>query len=216
MSVMELTKFGHACVRLEKDGRRLVIDPGGLTDPRALEGADAVLVTHEHFDHFSEEVLRRAAAAHPGLRIWTNSSVAKRLDGLGKQVAITGDGDALSVAGFDITVHGAWHAVIHPDIPRIGNVGFLVDGALFHPGDALTVPGTPVGTLLLPVHAPWSSVGDLIDYLREVAPRDAYAVHDGALNDTGTAMVEGFLGERGPGVATLYHRLAPGTSVRID
>lgn len=215
MPVMELTKFGHACVRLEKDGRRLVIDPGGLTDQRAWEGADAVLVTHEHFDHFSEEALRRAAAARPGLRIWTNSSVAKRLDGLGAQVAVTGEGDAFSAAGFDITVHGAWHAVIHPDVPRIPNVGFLVDGALFHPGDALTVPGAPVDTLLLPVHAPWSTVGDLIDYLREVAPRDAYAVHDGALNDTGTAMVEGFLGERGPGVPTRYRRLAPGMSARL-
>ncbi|MFJ3696302.1 MBL fold metallo-hydrolase [Streptomyces sp. NPDC090052] len=212
---MELTKFGHACVRLEKDGRRLVIDPGGLTDPGALEGADAVLVTHEHFDHFSEEVLRRAAAARPDLHIWTNSSVAKRLDGIGTQVTATGDGDAFSVAGFDIRVHGAWHAVIHPDVPRIPNIGFLVDEALFHPGDALTVPGTPVGTLLLPVHAPWSAVGDLIDYLREVAPRDAYAVHDGALNDVGTAMVEGFLGERGPGVPARYRRLVPGASVRL-
>ncbi|GAA2597532.1 MULTISPECIES: MBL fold metallo-hydrolase [Streptomyces] len=212
---MELTKFGHACVRLEKDGRRLVIDPGGLSDPGALEGADAVLVTHEHFDHFSEEVLRRAAAASPGLRIWTNSSVAKRLDGLGTRVAAVGDGDDFTVAGFDVRVHGTWHAVIHPDVPRISNIGFQVDGTLFHPGDALTVPDGPVGTLLLPVHAPWSTVGNLIDYVREVAPHDAYAVHDGALNDVGTAMVEGFLGERGPGVPARYHRLAPGTSVRI-
>ncbi|MFA3877766.1 MBL fold metallo-hydrolase [Streptomyces sp. MMCC 100] len=213
---MELTKFGHACVRLEKDGRRLVIDPGGLTDPAALEGADAVLVTHEHFDHFSEEVLRRAAAARPGLRIWTNSSVAKQLVGIGTQVTATGDGDAFSVAGFDIRVHGTWHAVIHPDVPRIPNIGFLVDETIFHPGDALTIPATEVGTLLLPVHAPWSAVGDLIDYTREVAPRHAYAVHDGALNDVGTAMVEGFLGERGPGVPARYRRLAPGASVLID
>ncbi|MFE7725188.1 MBL fold metallo-hydrolase [Streptomyces anthocyanicus] len=215
MAVVELTKFGHACVRLEKDGRRLVVDPGGLTGPEALDGADAVLVTHEHFDHFSEELLRRAAAARPALRIWTNSSVAKRLDGLGAQVSTTGEGDAFSVAGFDLTVHGTWHAVIHPDVPRMPNIGFLVDESLFHPGDALTVPDAPVGTLLLPVHAPWSTVGDLIDYVREVAPRDAYAVHDGALNDVGTAMVEGFLGERGPGVPARYRRLAPGASVRI-
>ncbi|WP_329028162.1 MBL fold metallo-hydrolase [Streptomyces sp. NBC_01423] len=212
---MELTKFGHACVRLEKDGRRLVIDPGGLTDPEALEGADAVLVTHEHFDHFSEVVLRRAAEARPQLRIWTNPSVAKQLDGLGAQVAVTGDGDAFEAAGFGIRVHGAWHAVIHPDIPRIPNIGFLVDETLFHPGDALTVPDGPVDTLLLPVHAPWSTVGDLLDYVREVAPRDAYAVHDGALNDIGTAMVGGLLGERGPGTPARYHRLAPGTSARI-
>lgn len=216
MTVMELTKFGHACVRLEKEGRRLVIDPGGLTGPAALDGADAVLVTHEHFDHFSEEALRRAAAARPGLRIWANSRVAQRLDGLGDRVVTTGDGDAFGVAGFDVQVHGTWHAVIHPDVPRIPNIGFLVDRSLFHPGDALTVPATPVGTLLLPVHAPWSTVGDLIDYVREVAPRTAYAVHDGALNDVGTTMVEGLLGEQGPGVTARYRRLAPGASVRIE
>ncbi|MEV0281164.1 MBL fold metallo-hydrolase [Streptomyces sp. NPDC050610] len=212
---MQLTKFGHACVRVEKDGRRLVVDPGGLTEPQALDGADAVLVTHEHFDHFSEETLRRAAENNPDLRIWTNSSVAGRLDGLDARTTAVGEGDAFTAAGFEVTVHGAWHAEIHPDIPRVANIGFLVDDALFHPGDALTVPEADVETLLLPVHAPWSTVGHLIDYVREVAPRDAYAIHDGALNDIGTAMVGGFLGDDGPGAGARYHRLPPGATARI-
>jgi L-ascorbate metabolism protein UlaG (beta-lactamase superfamily) len=33
---MQLTKFGHACVRIDDGDQRLVIDPGGLTDPAAL------------------------------------------------------------------------------------------------------------------------------------------------------------------------------------
>ncbi|MCK2218699.1 MBL fold metallo-hydrolase [Actinomadura sp. ATCC 31491] len=212
---MLLTKFGHACVRVEKDGRRLVIDPGGLTEPQALDGADAVLVTHEHFDHFSEERLRRAAADNPGLRIWADSSVAGQLDGLGTRVTAVGEGAAFGAAGFDVKVHGAWHAVIHPDIPRITNVGFLIDDVLFHPGDALTVPDAAVGTLLLPVHAPWSTTGQLIDYVREVGPRDAYAIHDGALNDVGTTVLGGILGEHGPGTTARYHRLTPGASAQI-
>ena len=48
---MRLTKLGHACVRLDKDGAVLVIDPGAVSDPGALAGANAVLITHEHFDH---------------------------------------------------------------------------------------------------------------------------------------------------------------------
>jgi L-ascorbate metabolism protein UlaG (beta-lactamase superfamily) len=210
---MELTKYGHACVRIEEDGRRLVIDPGGLTEPSALDGADAVLVTHEHFDHFAEEVLRRAAEDNPALRIWTNSTVARKLDGLGARVTAVGDGDRFTAAGFDVSVHGAWHAVIHPDIPRIANIGFLVDGALFHPGDALTVPGAQVATLLLPVHGPWSTTGQLIDYVREIAPRDTFAVHDGALNDIGTAMLGNFLGS--DLTPARYQRLAPGTTVPL-
>ncbi|MFE7120498.1 MBL fold metallo-hydrolase [Streptomyces sp. NPDC057654] len=215
---MQLTKFGHACVGIEKDGRRLVVDPGGLTEPQALDGADAVLVTHEHFDHFSEEALRRAAENNPALRIWTNSAVAGQLDGLGARVTAVGEGDAFTAAGFEVTVHGAWHEDLHPDIPRVANIGFLVDGALFHPGDALTVPETGasgVDTLLLPVHTPWSTLGHLIDYVREVAPRDAYAIHDGALNDIGTAMLGGFLGDDGPGIGARYHHLTSGETTRI-
>ncbi|NUP68183.1 MAG: MBL fold metallo-hydrolase [Nonomuraea sp.] len=210
---MHLTKFGHACVRVEKDGRRLVVDPGGLTDPRALDGADAVLVTHEHFDHFSEETLRNAVQSNPALRIWTNTSVAGQLDGLGSRVTPVGDGDAFTAAGFDVKVHGTWHALIHPDIPRVGNVGFLIDDALFHPGDALTVPDAAVDTLLLPVHGPWSTTGQLIDYIRAVAPRQSCAIHDGALNEVGAAMIGGLLG--GNGTGGRYHRLAAGTSIEI-
>ena len=44
---MRITKFGHACVRVEYAGTTLVIDPGVFTQPEALTGADAVLITHE-------------------------------------------------------------------------------------------------------------------------------------------------------------------------
>jgi L-ascorbate metabolism protein UlaG (beta-lactamase superfamily) len=212
---VELTKFGHACIRLDKDDHRLVIDPGGLTDPSALEGAHAVLITHEHFDHFVEAPLRAAAEADPALRIWTNASVAGQLEGLGSRVTVVGDGDLFTAAGFEVRVHGTWHAVVHPDIPRIGNIGFLVDGAVFHPGDALTVPDTRVDTLMLPVHAPWSKIAELIDWVREVAPNRAYAVHDGAINDMGIGLVGRLFSEQGPGIGAPYTRLAAGESVAV-
>lgn len=212
---MQLTKFGHACVRLEKSGRRLVIDPGGLTDPQAVQGASAVLVTHEHFDHFSERTLRAAVAENRELEIWTNGAVAQKLEGLGARVHTVGEGEVFTAAGFDVRVHGTWHAVVHRDIPRVGNVGFLVDQALFHPGDALTVPDAEVDTLLLPVHGPWSKLGELVDYVREVGPRRALAIHDGALNDTGLGTVGGLLGERGPGIGAPYARLAVGDATDL-
>ena len=212
---MELTKHGHACVVVSDGDRKLVIDPGAFTDPAALEGATAVLVTHEHVDHFVGDRLRAALDADPALQVWTNPSVAEQLDGLGGRVHAVGDGDALDVAGFDVSVHGEWHAVIHPELPRVRNVGFLVGGQVFHPGDAFTVPGTPVPTLLLPLHAPWSKVAEVIDYVREVGADQAYAVHDGLLNDTGLGLVGGLLGERGPGTPTPYGRLTPGESVDL-
>lgn len=212
---MELTKQGHACVVVGDGDRRLVIDPGAWTDPGVLDGASAVLVTHEHPDHFVGDRLRAAMDADPALEVWTNRSVAGQLEGLGGRVHVVGDGDAVTVAGVDVTVHGEWHAVVHPDLPRVHNVGFLVAGQVFHPGDAFTVPGAPVSTLMLPVHAPWSKLAEVIDYVREVGADQAYALHDGLLNDTGLGLVAGLLGERGPGTPTPYARLAPGESVEL-
>lgn len=211
---MELTKQGHACVVLSDGERRLVIDPGAFTDPAALEGASAVLVTHEHADHFAPDRLRAALDADPALEVWTSGSVAAALEGLGGRVHTVGAGDAVTVAGFEVQVHGELHAVIHPELPRIQNVGFLVDG-VFHPGDAFTVPDQPVSTLLLPLHAPWSKIAEVIDYVRAVDADQAFAVHDGLLNDTGLGVVGGLLGERGPGTPTPFSRLAPGDTVEL-
>ncbi|MCW2636677.1 MAG: hypothetical protein JWQ99_3044 [Blastococcus sp.] len=212
---MELTKHGHACVALDEDGRRLVIDPGAYTDPGALDGATAVLITHEHPDHFAPDRIRAALEGDPALEVWTNGSVAGQLAGFGSRVHAVGDGDAVSAAGFDVRVHGELHAEIHPEIPRIANVGFLIGGRVFHPGDALTVPEEPVATLLLPVHAPWSRTADVIDYVRAVGADRAFAVHDGLLNEIGLGGVAGLLGERGPGTPTPYSRLAPGDTVEL-
>src|SRR4051812_50066303 len=60
---MRITKFGHACVRIEHDGRTVVLDPGMFTDPGAVDGADAVLITHEHPDHYLPDHLRATDAA---------------------------------------------------------------------------------------------------------------------------------------------------------
>ncbi|MBT2381337.1 MBL fold metallo-hydrolase [Streptomyces sp. ISL-111] len=205
---LTLTKKTHSCVRIEKEGRVLVIDPGGFSEDDAALGADVLLVTHEHPDHFDEARLRAGLEANPAAEIWTLRSVADRLSAaFPGRVHTVRDGDAFSAAGFDVTVHGELHAVIHPDIPRITNVGFLVDGSVFHPGDALTVPERPVDTLLLPVMAPWSKISEVIDYVREVKPRRAIDVHDALLTDLARPIYDSQIGALG---GADHGRLAPG------
>ena len=104
-------------------------------------------------------------------------------------------------------MHGELHAVIHPDIPRITNVGFLVDGSVFHPGDALTVPDQPVDTLMLPVMAPWNKISEVIDYVREVKPRRAIDIHDALLTDLARPIYDSQIGALG---GAEHARLTPG------
>ncbi|MER6998800.1 MBL fold metallo-hydrolase [Streptomyces sp. NPDC000410] len=210
---MKLTKKSHACVRLEKDGRTLVIDPGGFSEEDAAAGADAVLVTHEHPDHFDERRLRVALDANPAAEIWTLRSVADRLSAaFPGRVHTVGNGDTFTAAGFDVQVHGELHAVIHPDLPRITNVGFLVDGSVFHPGDALTVPEQPVDTLMLPVMAPWNKVSEVIEYVREVGPRRSIDIHDALLTDLARPIYDTHIGNLG---GAEHRRLASGESADL-
>lgn len=186
---MQLTKQGHACVRLTQDGPALVIDPGGFTEAEAVNGVAAVLITHEHPDHFNEGHVRAALDADPSVEVWTLASVATQLSAAYPgRVHTVGHGDTFTAAGFEVQVHGELHAVIHPDIPRITNVGFLVNGSVFHPGDALTVPDQRIETLLLPINAPWSKAAEVVDYVREVRPTRVIDIHDGMLADPGLAV----------------------------
>ncbi|MDD9379751.1 MBL fold metallo-hydrolase [Streptomyces sp. ZAF1911] len=210
---MKLTKRLHSCVQLEKDGRVLVIDPGAFSEPDAGIGADVLLVTHEHLDHFDEGRMRAALDANPAAQLWTLRSVAEKLAAAYPgRVHTVGHGDAFSAAGFDVQVYGELHAVIHPDIPRITNVGYLVDGSVFHPGDALTVPETPVETLMLPVHAPWNKIAEVIDYVREVKPRQTLAIHDAGLTDLILPIYANQIGNLG---GAAYERLTAGNATEL-
>ncbi|MER6303195.1 MBL fold metallo-hydrolase [Kitasatospora sp. NPDC001539] len=213
---MRITKFGHACVRIEHGTTTVVVDPGAFTDPAALAGADAVLITHEHMDHFEEARLRAALEADPALRVWTNTAVAAQLEGAGRRVTAVGEGDAFDLDGLGVSVHGEWHAQIHPDIPLVKNIGFLFGGRLFHPGDAFTVPPHTVDTLLLPLAAPWSKAGEVVDYVREAGPRVAVPVHEATLSPIGHMVATRLLGPDGPGTGAGLTVLGEGESLEVE
>jgi L-ascorbate metabolism protein UlaG (beta-lactamase superfamily) len=211
---MRLTKFGHACVRLEKDGARLVIDPGVWSGPGVLEGADAVLVTHEHADHLDGDVIRTALESNPGLRLWTNASVAGQLDGFGGQVRVVEHGDSFTAAGFDVHVYGRDHAQIMPEIPVIANIGFAVDAAVFHPGDSFTAPEEKVGVVLVPVSAPWLKFSEVAAYIRSAGADRGFAIHDAILSEFGIGLINNLLKAVSPPDLPVT-RLVPGTTVDL-
>ncbi|MFA1548482.1 MBL fold metallo-hydrolase [Actinomadura chokoriensis] len=213
---MRLTKLGHACVQITEDDRTIVIDPGAFSEASgALATADAVLITHEHFDHFDADALRAAMAERPGLEVWTSRVVAENLADLGGRVHQVGHGDAVTIAGFDVHVYGEDHEILRPDVPPIPNTGFLVNGEVFHPGDALTVPSEPVPTLCLPGNAPWMKIPELFEYTRAVAPERAFVIHDGLLNDIGLKVMETAVTNAGKELGKEFRRLVPGTSVDL-
>jgi L-ascorbate metabolism protein UlaG (beta-lactamase superfamily) len=191
---MRMTKLGHSCVRIETEGGRIVVDPGAFSDDSALDGATAVLVTHEHFDHVVPEKLAAALRADPDLRVWTTPDLAGQLAEAGDRVHAVRHGDTFDVDGVEIQVYGEKHAAIHRDAPTFQNVGFRIGGAIFHPGDSFTVPEDRTPVVLAPAGGPWLRISELIDFLREAAPQQAYLIHDAVLSDIGRNVMQNSLG----------------------
>lgn len=211
---MKLTKHEHACVALEKDGTTLIIDPGTFSPLAAqlIAAADAIALTHEHMDHVHAEAITAALAQRPELRVYGPASVAAQFGPHGPQYVSVGAGDGFDVGSFHLTVHGGDHAVIHPDIPVVANVGYLVDDSLYHPGDSFYVPKPSVRTLCVPASGPWLKIGEAADFVRAVRPERSVQIHESLYSDIGLMLAGNLLGESGlTGVPLVA--LKPGESV---
>jgi L-ascorbate metabolism protein UlaG (beta-lactamase superfamily) len=196
---IRLTRWGHSCIRLDRGDDHLVIDPGVFSDlPGALDGVAAVLVTHEHPDHLATEPL--AEAVQRGVQVWAPQPVVDALAAAGapaERLHAVGAGQRFTAGGFEVDALGEWHALVHADVPRVHNVGYLVAGVL-HPGDAyVDAAGAQVDVLCTAVGAPWLKLGEVVDYVRSVQPRQLLVVHDALLSAIGQGMAIGLLGRLG-------------------
>ena len=195
---MRIVHFGHACTLLETEGARILIDPGtfsaGFEGEREL---DAILITHQHFDHLDVDRLPALLEANPGAQPIVDPGSADAVRKLGAEFQIANPGDAFGIGSSGINVVGGEHATIHEDIPVIPNVGYIVDhGAFYHPGDSFFVPEQKIDVLGLPTGAPWLKAGEAVDYLRAVAPRIAVPIHEAVLANP--AMHYGLFGNLAP------------------
>jgi len=102
--------------------------------------------------------------------VYGPASVVNRWRARQEQISAVSAGDEFVAGGYSISVHGDLHAPIHRDLPRVANVGYLIDETLYHPGNAYHAPTSPVHTLLLPMRGPWTKLGEAVDFLRSVNP----------------------------------------------
>jgi L-ascorbate metabolism protein UlaG (beta-lactamase superfamily) len=133
--------LGHASFRI--DGSRTVyIDPWKL--PRGAKQADVILVTHEHFDHFSKDDI--ASISGSETVIVTNAQVAaevKKAKIPCSQVIALAPGGSCDARGVGIQAVPSYNInkEFHPK--KAVNLGFIVtiDGTvIYHAGDTDHIP----------------------------------------------------------------------------
>ncbi|SEC56038.1 L-ascorbate metabolism protein UlaG, beta-lactamase superfamily [Paramicrobacterium humi] len=212
---MKLTKLEHAAFTVDEASARLYVDPGAYTTPLTdTVGTVAVVITHEHADHWTPEQLDRILASNPDVRIFAPAGVAKAASDY--EITVVEAGDEFTVEPFTLRFFGGKHAVIHPSIPVVDNVGVLINGVVYYGGDSFYVPdGVDVDVMAVPAGAPWLKISEVMDFVAEVAPKRSFPTHEMVLsrigknlsNDRIASVVEQGGGEHIP--------LEPGESIEV-
>ena len=195
---MQITHLGHAAVLVEEDDRRILIDPGSFADGwHGTTDLDAILITHQHVDHADPENLPALLDANPDAAVYVEPSV---IDALGLERAVPlGADTSIDLGSVTVAAVGGLHAVIHRDIPQIGNVGlvFTAEGepTFFHPGDSLTAVPAGIDVLGVPLLGPWAALKETVDFVHAVDAPRGFGIHDALLSERGHQLYSTMLGK---------------------
>lgn len=211
---MQITKLEHACLVLEQDNQRIILDPGAYTRPVGdYQNVVAVVITHMHDDHCNEAQLEAILASNPSAVIYGTDEVCKRLANF-KTTAVH-HGDYFTHGSFTVEFFGDMHAEIHRSIPLIQNCGVMFNDKLYYPGDSYTQPDRAVALLACPTSAPWLKIGDVMDFVAAIKPQRTFATHNVHLSEIGHELNNGrvkLVTESGGGT---FEYLTPGQSTQV-
>ena len=177
-----ITKLVHACLLVEANGKRILIDPGSFTwsderfDLSMVEGVDRILITHEHADHVSTDFVRGCVERSNGAEVETTQALRDILGAEDVEAVVTGTPQ-----------FAAPHERI-PLGPGPQNTGFHIEGVISHPGDSHSFAET-MPILAMPFAAPWGSMVAGVDRARLVRPRYVVPIHDWFLSEGGKGFI---------------------------
>ena len=212
---MKVTKQEHSCIIIENAGSTLIVDPGSFTTLLVgLSDVVAVVITHEHADHWTSDQLERILERNPAARIFGPGGVAAAASEF--TIEVVNGGDTVEVGPFTLQFFGGEHAVIHSSIPVVDNVGVLVNDELYYAGDSFTIPeGVDVSTLAVPAGAPWLRIGEVMDYVMAVKPHRSFPVHEMVLSVAGKTMSNARIQWSAEAGGGEFFALEPGESIDL-
>jgi L-ascorbate metabolism protein UlaG (beta-lactamase superfamily) len=180
---MKITKFSHACLKLEQNGESVWIDPGNFSEDFEATKAVATVITHLHDDHCDQSKIEQLLQLNPEMKIFSTSEVDDKLQGI--DVEVFYHGDLHQVGNFELEFFGDLHQEIHRSIPLVQNTAVMVNHSLYYPGDSYTPCDYDVDVLAMPSSAPWLKIADVIDFLNLTKPKRVFPTHNALLSEIG-------------------------------
>lgn len=190
---LKISWLGHDSFKI-KNGKTVIIDPFKIRP--TSDKADILLISHEHFDHFSLDDIKKVV--NENTTILTIPVVKKELSGLKvKEVKAVKPGDKLKLGDVSVEVVPAYNLnkfrepgkVFHPK--EDGKAGFIIgiNGVtVYHAGDTDAIPemkGLKPDVALLPVSGTYvMTPEEAAQAAKMVEPRLAIPMHYGVIVGT--------------------------------
>jgi len=185
--------LGHDSFKI-KNGKTVIIDPFKIRP--TTDKADILLISHEHFDHFSLDDIKKVV--NENTTIVTIPAVKKELSSLKvKEVKVVKPGDKLNLGEVSIEVVPAYNLnkfrepgkVFHPK--EDGKAGFIIGikgVRVYHAGDTDIIPemkGLKPDVALLPVSGTYvMTAEEAAQAAKIMEPKLAIPMHYGAIVGT--------------------------------
>ena len=187
---VEISWLGHAAFLITHEETRYYLDPFKIKPKGA---ADAVLITHEHFDHLSIEDLRKIVK--PETEIVAPESCKENLRAFGMGIVrLVKPGESLEVKNAKIETIPAYNinkfrapgVVYHPK--EQGGVGYIIEVGgirIYHAGDTDFIPemrNLEVDVALVPVSGTFvMTAEEAADAVNTFKPKVAIPMHFGSI-----------------------------------
>jgi L-ascorbate metabolism protein UlaG (beta-lactamase superfamily) len=166
---LAITFIGHGTLMFAFGGITIHVDPWSkLADYAKLRKADIVLITHDHFDHFDRDALKKVSTAKTVV-IMTERCKTKGVEG-----SVMKNGDTRTIAGIKIEAVPAYNIVdkrpdgqpYHPKGEGNGYVVTFGDKRIYVAGDTENTPEMKklpaVDVAFLPMNLPYTMTPEMV------------------------------------------------------
>ncbi|MBN1636351.1 MAG: MBL fold metallo-hydrolase [Deltaproteobacteria bacterium] len=172
---IEITWLGHASVLIRADSTVIYIDPWKVTG--AFPKADLILLTHDHYDHYSEDDIVMLSSQ-------STRVVAPMKTPLVSDTIAVGDNLSMSTCSVQAVASYNIEKEFHPK--EKGWVGYVVaigTKKIYHAGDTDRIPEMKdirVDLVLLPVGGTYTMDADAArEAIKDIEPLHVIPIHFG-------------------------------------
>ncbi|RYY33107.1 MAG: MBL fold metallo-hydrolase [Sphingobacteriaceae bacterium] len=187
---MKISKYLHSCLLFEQDGYKMLFDPAKFSFAEGRVKADmftdinSIVITHIHPDHYDAEILKSIIALNTDAVVYTNKQVGGQMEKDGIEYKLINN-DEFILGPFSLKPLSLTHEPLL-DNPKPEMTGFVINGKVLHPVDALSneMAGYKgIELLLLVTMAPFANEVKIAAFADSIQPKQILPVHDGYARD---------------------------------